>query len=120
MTRSNQLRERADRPLIITVDAPEWDIASCEAFEELLIPAHDHPDVVIDLSNVSFMDSSCLHKIANVFRERVVKRGLRPARLVIAKSPVRRLFQIVRFNRIWPIYATLEEALRAGPAIQAS
>lgn len=100
-------------PMILTLDVPEWDIETSESLGTLLAPAADHRDVIVDLSAVSYIDSTCLGKFVGMHRKRSAK-GYEPARLVIPSPRVRRLFAIVKFDEIWPIYETLDEAVRAG------
>lgn len=99
-------------PTILTLAAEEWDIESADALASLLAPAADHRDVIVDLSAVSYIDSTCLGKFVGMRAKRGA-RGFEPAKLVIASPRIRRLFAIVKFDEIWPIYATLHEALRA-------
>jgi len=110
-------RSTADgaRPLILTLEAPEWDIDSSDALAALLAPATDCADVVVDLSAVSYIDSTCLGKLVGMRVKRSAK-GFEPARLVVTSPRVRRLFSIVHFDKIWPIFETLDEALRAAAA----
>jgi anti-anti-sigma factor len=93
--------------------SPEWDIATCDPFAEIIAPALGHPHVVIDLSAVKYMDSTCLAKLAEMCRERVVKNGYPPSHLVIGEPAISRLFTIAKFDRLWPINSTVDEALAA-------
>lgn len=98
-------------PLVIYLQGPEWDISVKDKLEDALAPALDHPDVVLDLSAVTFMDSTCLGKLVHMYKERVNKHGFRPARLVIKSPNIQRLFRMVEFDKLWPMFGTLEEAL---------
>lgn len=40
------------KPMVITIDEPEWDIATCDRLAEIIAPAFGHRHVVIDLSAV--------------------------------------------------------------------
>lgn len=100
-------------PFIVTLDAPEWDLASCGELAKLLEPAREPAAALVDLSRVDFIDSTCLGKIAALQGKRMAG-GLAPAALVVATPQVRRLFAIVQFDRLWPIFESLDDALRAG------
>jgi anti-anti-sigma regulatory factor len=63
------------------------------------------------MSAVTFMDATCLGKLANMQRERLGKTGFKPATVVVAYPAVRRLFKLVGFDKAWPIFGTLDEAL---------
>lgn len=100
----------APNPLIVRLDGSDWDLTASEELERLLLPAFDCADAIVDMSQVEYMDSTCLGKLTRLHHERVTKRGLSPARLVIASAAIQRLFQIVNFDRVWPIYGSLESA----------
>lgn len=97
-------------PLVVRLDAPEWDIASAEQLGDILSAACDRPDVVIDMSAVEYFDSTCLGKLARVHAKRVDK-GYPAAPLVIRSPQVRRIFRIVQYDRLWPIFDSLDAAL---------
>jgi anti-anti-sigma factor len=101
------------KPLVITVEEPEWDIATCDRLAEVIAPALDHPSVIIDLSSVQYIDSTCLTKFAEMYADRVLVNGYPPCHLVINTYAVSRLFTIAKFDQIWPIHETLDEALTA-------
>lgn len=71
------------KPMVITIDEPEWDIATCDRLAEIIAPAFGHRHVVIDLSAVEYMDSTCLTKFVEMFAERVMLNGYPPCHLVI-------------------------------------
>ena len=98
-------------PFIVTLGRVEYDLGSAQALQTLLEPAHEKPNVIIDLSPVKYLDSASIEKLSRVRRERA-RKGMRPAKLVIASAQVRRLFEILKFDRLWPIFLTLDDALR--------
>ena len=97
-------------PLVVRLEAREWDIASAEQLGDILAVACDRPDVVIDMSAVEYFDSTCLGKLARVHAKRAEK-GFPAARLVIRSPQVRRIFHVVQYDRLWPIFDSLEAAL---------
>jgi anti-sigma B factor antagonist len=99
-------------PLVVRVQEPEWDYSSAERFGEILAPAATHPHVVIDLSSIEFLDSSCLGKLAALHRSR----GPGGCVVVISSANIKRLFEIVQFDQLWPVFDSLEAALR-NPAL---
>lgn len=106
-----------NRPLVIRLTDDEWDLSKRGKLQFLLSPATERPRVCIDMSAVTFMDASCLGKLANMQRERRRKAGLGPATFVVMYPAVRRLFKLVGFDKVWPIFGTLDEAL-AGDSPQ--
>ena len=95
---------------IVTIDRPELDIFFKDDFANRLERAYGRGNVVVDMSSVRFIDSTCLGKLAAMRRERA-RRDLPQEKLVISSPQMRRIFEIVSFDAIWPIYETLEEAL---------
>ena len=104
----------SDQPLVIYLDEPEWDLANRDKLATLLAPARDRSTVIIDLSDVTFLDSTSLAQIVLLHRHRSAVEQLRPLYLVIAQRCVRRVFEITGFARIWPIHSTVAEALAAA------
>jgi anti-anti-sigma factor len=98
---------------VIVVDGDEWDLVNCEAFEALLRPAQASKSCIVDLSQVRYLDSSCLTKIALMQKERSA-RSLLPAAFVVASPALRRLFSIVGYDRKWQVYDTVDVAIAAN------
>jgi len=72
--------------------------------------AQDHPAVVLDLTEVEFIDSTGLSVLLNGLRS-VTLRGGRLA-LAVSNPTVLRLFEITRLDSTFDIDSTLDEALR--------
>lgn len=109
-----------DRPLIVRLDASDWDLTASADLERLLVAAYDCAEAIVDMSQVEYMDSTCLAKLPRLHLERVTKRGLQPARLVIASPGVRRLFEMVNFDLLWPIYESVEAAMDGAALLNGS
>ena len=79
--------------------------------EELatLIDAH-HTDLVVDLSDVSFMDSTGLGVLVGALKK--IKTVGGDLRLVIDQEKVLKVFRITALTQVFPIYATVDEALK--------
>ena len=104
------------KPHVIRLAEPEWDIASCDLLYRILAPALTNPRVIIDMSAVTYLDSSCLSKLVKLYVERVTKNAFPPSRMVITSPHIIRLFQITELDRLWSIHPTLTEALAAVDA----
>jgi len=65
--------------------------------------------LVIDLSQVKFMDSSGLATLVQVFKR--VRAGNGEVRLCSLQPPVRRIFELTRLDRAFDIFATRDEAV---------
>jgi anti-anti-sigma factor len=100
-----------DRPLFIQLKGDEWDLSSREKLRFLLIAGADRRYVYIDMSAVAYMDAACLGALASMQRDRLRNAGFGPATLIAAHPSLRTVLELVGFDRAWPIFATLEEAL---------
>jgi anti-anti-sigma factor len=98
------------KPLIVSLLCSEYDIASSGDLAEELKPAYDTRLVVVDMSNVSYVDSTCLTELVRMHNERV-RRAFPPVRLVLPSSHLRHLFELARFDGLWPLYDSLEQAI---------
>jgi anti-anti-sigma factor len=100
--------EESDDLLVIRLEAEQWDLHTSEELARLLAPAHRHPNVIVDMSNVTYMDSTCLSRLIAMRRERGT---LGPVRLVVSSEQIRHLLRIVRFDHLWPTFGSLEQAM---------
>lgn len=95
---------------IITLDG-EWDLSRGNELRRRTERALAHARVIIDLSNVSFIDSYCVGMLVRLRTQRVAK-GYEPSRLVLPGGNVRRVLGIIGAHSLWTICDTLDEALR--------
>jgi anti-sigma B factor antagonist len=80
---------------------------------ELLGVVREQPaKLIIDLAGVSYMDSSGVGMLVDVFRRVNNFNGFMA--LVGPNARVRNLFEITKLDRFFKIYPTLDEALRAA------
>ncbi|HKU81138.1 MAG TPA: STAS domain-containing protein [Candidatus Tumulicola sp.] len=100
-------------PTVVRLEDREWDIASADVLAKLLESTYEQPEVVVDLSAVHYIDSTCLGKLARMRGERI-RRGLHPGRLVIATPQVRRIFHIVQYDLIFEVFDSVEAAIAEG------
>ena len=73
-----------------------------------------HSKLVIDLGRLRFVDSSGLGAFISCLRKLNAKGG--DLKLCGMSKQVRAVFELVRMHRIFDIYATREEAVRAFQA----
>ena len=98
----------AEEPLVVTLEG-EWDVYRCPELDQRLQPAHSAPQVILDLTSATYIDSTCLGALVRMRKARDA-RGLGAARLVITSPMVLRIFEIVRLDRVWPIFDSVEAA----------
>jgi anti-anti-sigma regulatory factor len=107
------------QPLVVTFEDQEWDLSCVRDFARVLEATYQSPDVIVDMSIVTFIDCACLTRLITMRSERAAN-GFPPANLVISSILVRRLFGVVKFDTIWPIFDSLEAALRESTVPAAS
>jgi|HubBroStandDraft_2_1064218.scaffolds.fasta_scaffold223491_2 anti-anti-sigma factor len=98
-------------PLMVTLSQPEYDVSTCEDLARELMPSYTAPKAIVDMSAVRYLDSTCLSKLVRMHSQRL-NRGFAPARLVLPSKQLRHIFEIVHFDGLWPLYQSLELALK--------
>lgn len=88
------------------------DASNTKAFREQIQPVlMAHPSVLLDLSALQFVDSSGLGALLSCLRTMSDRKGT--LALCNMTKPVRTLFELVRMFRIFDIYASRYEAVKA-------
>lgn len=72
--------------------------------------ATGHRNLVVDLSAVSFIDSSGLGAFVSAFKALKTNNGDGDIRLANLQPPVTELLEIIRLNRVFQAYPSVEEA----------
>jgi anti-sigma B factor antagonist len=95
----------------VVVLSGEVDMASVGAvrtcLRELMLAGHT--DVLVDLRGVTFMDSTGLGVLVATRKQARVFRG--SLGLVAPSPPVARVLSLTSLDRVFPCFATLEDAL---------
>ena len=104
---------RAISPRIVSVDG-DVDHYGARAFRERLLKAigGDGGEVVVDLSRATLVDSTTLGVLLDA-RKRLVPSGGRLS-LVCDDRSILRLLEITALDRLFPIHATLDDAVNRG------
>jgi anti-sigma B factor antagonist len=93
----------------------EIDVSNAAEFRQsLLSGANGHPTLVVDMSGTVFCDSTGVHQLVRA-RARAAAAG-GELRLVIRTAPVHRLFTIMGIDRLFPVFASLEQAVACAPS----
>jgi anti-sigma B factor antagonist len=99
----------------IVIAEGELDAYAAPELTACLASQGDVRDVVVDLSSVSFLDSTALGIVVRTVRE-IGERG-DDVRLVLPGTAARRIFEITMLDQVLPLAATREDALaELGPA----
>jgi anti-sigma B factor antagonist len=97
-------------PTVITL-AGEWDIYRRDELHELFAAYYDDLGVVLDLSALTYADSTVLSELV-VMRKHRLAQGLPVVALVPSKT-FERILTITGMRQFWPCYTTVESALAA-------
>lgn len=108
----NLMVEEVADVTIVTVPVDELDASNVAEFKRDIAPLLEaHRELLLDLSQLRFVDSSGLGAILSCLRQLTAKGG--DLKLCGMANPVRTIFELVRMHRIFHIYGTQAEAVGA-------
>jgi anti-sigma B factor antagonist len=97
----------------ITVVAPtgRLDVAGAPALKEAIseVVKNGPPRIVIDMEGVSFVDSTGLGSVISALKQ--VRGNQGELRLAAPNQQARVVLELTTLDRVFPYYATVEEAL---------
>jgi anti-sigma B factor antagonist len=97
---------------VVEVPVEELDASNTGELKHDIAPVLEaNSKLVIDLSRLRFVDSSGLGALLSCLRQLTAKGG--DLKLCGMQKQVRAVFELVRMHRIFDIYTTREEAVRA-------
>ena len=88
----------------------EFDISVERDLTALLAPAEESTIAVIDCTDVTFFDSSALECLLRLRNRMAVRHGTGEVRVVGANDSLVRLFSVTGLDRIFSMYANVEQA----------
>ncbi len=94
---------------VVTLDG-EWDLSRGSELRRHMDHAVSTPRVVLDMTDVTYIDEHCLGMLARARTRRVAK-GYRPPHLVVVNENMRKVLGIGAFGALWNLYGTVDEAL---------
>ena len=98
--------------MVVVLAGAQLDASTAEEFKRDITPVLEaHTQVVFDLSQLGFVDSSGLGAFLSCLRHVQARGG--DLKLCGLSQPVRALFELVRMHRIFHIFDTQEAAIRA-------
>jgi len=104
--------ETLENLTIAHLDGQTLDASNAKDFKTEIAPSISaKARLVLDLSNVKFVDSSGLGALLSCLRQLNAAGG--DLKLYGMIKPVRALFELVRMHRVFEIFNTREEALRS-------
>ncbi len=88
------------------------DASNSDEFKNAILPVlAENEKIALDLSKISFVDSSGCGALLSCLRNLAAKEG--ELKLYGVQKPVRTLFELVRMHRVVDILNTREEALQS-------
>lgn len=107
--------EIIDDVAVVAIEVDVLDASNTKEFKSTIKPLlKEHPRMVLDLSQVSFMDSSGLGALLSCLRQLNSSGG--DLKLYGVTPPVRALLELVRMHKIVDITNDREEAIKAFSA----
>ena len=104
--------EKAGNSLILVFDVDHLDAGNSASFRNEAFPLiQTEKNVILDLAGVTFVDSAGLGALLSMMRNLGERGG--DFKVCSVAKPVQVLFELVRLNRILPIFATRADALAA-------
>lgn len=104
--------ETVDGVAIAEIVSDSLDASNAKEFKSLMASVvKERRKLVLDMSNLRFVDSSGLGVILSCMRELTSKGG--DLKLCAMTNPVRGLFELVRMHKVMDILNSREEALAA-------
>ena len=101
----------ADNGVTVLAPTGRLDVAGAPALKEAIGEAvrNGPPKVVIDMGGVSFVDSTGLGSVIAALKQ--IRNSQGELRLAAPNQQVRVVLELTTLDRVFPYYATVEEAL---------
>jgi anti-sigma B factor antagonist len=102
-------QEAIEEGSVLVTAAGELDLHTCSEFQGVLAAARDRRParLVVDLSDVTFIDSTALAVLV------VVQRGMqRPLDVVVTRPHLRRILIVTGLDTVFVLHRSVEEACR--------
>lgn len=102
-----------DEVLVVKVNVKRATVEFAGALKEELISRIDQgsKNVLVDLSEANFVDSSFIGTLVAGLKKATMKNG--DLKIVGLQDPVRAMFELTRLNRIFDIFDKTEEAIKS-------
>ena len=100
-------------PTIVSLSG-EFDIERQHELRQTLEPFYTQPYLIVDLTEVEYVDSSCLCEFMRL-RSARSDAGTRPACFVVDEQRFGRLFRFLGLDEVFPVVHSLEEAYERVP-----
>lgn len=105
------IRTESDGEACVIVVRGEIDVYTSSGLRERIVGAIDEEgctDLIVDLQDVGFIDSSGLGVLVGGLRRARERGGA--LRLVCTRESILKTFRITGLDKVFPVFATLDEA----------
>lgn len=102
---------QADNGVTVVAPTGRLDVAGAPTLKDAISETlkNGHPKVVIDLEGVSFVDSTGLGSVIAALKQ--IRTSFGDLRLAAPNQQVRVVLELTTLDRVFPCYATVEDAL---------
>ncbi|TMC54133.1 MAG: STAS domain-containing protein [Chloroflexi bacterium] len=102
---------QTDGGVAVIVPSGRLDVAGAPALKDAIsqLAKNGPPKVVIDMEGISFVDSTGLGSVISALKE--IRNSQGELRLAAPNQQVRVVLELTTLDRVFPYYATVEEAL---------
>jgi len=102
--------EITDHIAVVRVPGHNLEAGNAQAFKDAMAPViQTHHRIVLDMSQLQFIDSSGLGAILSCLKQLHARNGA--LRVCCVSKPIQSLFDLVRMNRIFSKYDSKEAAI---------
>lgn len=99
-----------NKGILVTINSENLDAGNVRVFKEQITPLiNEYGAILLDMSQLTFVDSSGLGALLSCLRTMNNKNG--QLKLFALAKPVQALFELVRMHRIFSIYNNRDEAI---------
>jgi anti-anti-sigma factor len=97
--------------MAVMIFSGEYDIAGAERLRADLNRVRDVRRVVLDFTDVTFIDSKAIHELVNLHHYRAAK-GFEREAIVFANPNLRRVFGILKLEQVFHCVSNLSDVVR--------
>jgi anti-anti-sigma factor len=100
---------------VVMVFAGEYDLTSKEQLRTTLARLSTMPRVVLDFSDVTYLDSTVITELIRMRKLRAAS-GFERETIVFQHPPLKRLFDILDMGKVFRLVGTLDDAVEKNGA----
>jgi anti-anti-sigma regulatory factor len=98
--------------IALTVFSGEYDVTCKRQWSEELDGLCSEPNVIMDFSEVSYLDATCITEMLRMHARRHDK-GFDRETVILGQLPVQKLFDLLKMNDVVRVVQCLDDATRS-------